>query len=318
MYYLIRHLTRYDFAGSISENVMTVHLLPRSDGNQRCLSFDLKVQPHARIFTYRDYLGNHVHHFDIAAKHDCLVISAEALVETLRAPRLPEALRPDTWGALDELLETEDYWEMLLPSTFARPTRLLREFLLQADMDQRKNDPLTTVRNLNHAIHTGFKYEQGSTHVDSGIDDTLRTGRGVCQDFAHIMIAALRQLRIPARYVSGYLYHREVGEAFLVDDATHAWVEALLPELGWVGFDPTTDMLCGSRHIRTAVGRDYADIPPTRGVYKGSFDGALSVSVRVWPWGSGLSVADDAKPVPSGFVYARRVDDATPRIGEDQ
>jgi transglutaminase-like putative cysteine protease len=119
--------------------------------------------------------------------------------------------------------------------------------------------------------------------VDSPIDDALRARRGVCQDFAHIMTALVRQLKIPCRYVSGYLFHEDKSHDRSPAGATHAWVEAYLGDLGWVAFDPTNDLVGCDRHVRVAVGRDYADVPPTRGVYKGEAESELSVMVAVSP-----------------------------------
>jgi transglutaminase-like putative cysteine protease len=122
-----------------------------------------------------------------------------------------------------------------------------------------------------------------STSVNSPIEHALRSRKGVCQDFAHIMIALVRNIGIPCRYVSGYLYQGGEDALALADGATHAWVEAFLPGMGWVGFDPTTNRLAGERHIRTAIGRDYADVPPTMGVMKGKAETQLQVRVRVTP-----------------------------------
>ena len=136
---------------------------------------------------------------------------------------------------------------------------------------------------LSTTIYDAFDYEIGVTEVHSPIEHALEEKRGVCQDFAHIMIAIARGWGIPARYVSGYLYHRRKGQDRSGDDATHAWVEAYLPSLGWVGFDPTNDIQAGERHIRVAVGRDYADVPPTRGTFKGGAESELAIAVSVEP-----------------------------------
>ncbi len=136
-----------------------------------------------------------------------------------------------------------------------------------------------------------------STKVDSPIDEAIQNRQGVCQDFAHIMIALVRSLRIPCRYVSGYLYRRSQDHDRSVADATHAWVEALLPPLGWVGFDPTNCLLAGDRHIRTAIGRDYADVPPTRGIFRGHTASDLSVAVRVTASADAPEL-DQVLPVP--------------------
>jgi transglutaminase-like putative cysteine protease len=132
-------------------------------------------------------------------------------------------------------------------------------------------------------VYRGFKYVKKSTAVNSPIEDALSSRQGVCQDFAHIMIALVRNARIPCRYVSGYLYQTTENSHPSADGATHAWVEALLPGIGWVGFDPTINQLAGEKHIRTAIGRDYADVPPTMGVMKGKAETQLQVRVRVTP-----------------------------------
>jgi transglutaminase-like putative cysteine protease len=172
----------------------------------------------------------------------------------------------------------------LAQSAFARRTEALFAFARSIAVD-RGDDPLTTLRQLMSEMYARFEYCPQSTHVDSPIDEALRTQRGVCQDFSHIFIALARHLGIPARYVSGYLF-RDVGATDRSSDgATHAWAEAFLPDIGWVGFDPTNNLIAGERHVRVAVGRDYADVPPTRGVFKGvsSVRSDLSVSVRVGP-----------------------------------
>ena len=128
---------------------------------------------------------------------------------------------------------------------------------------------------LNQRLYDYFEYVPRSTRVDSPIDEAIVSGKGVCQDFAHTMIALLRHVRIPARYVSGYLYRSREDHDRSTPDATHAWVEALMPHLGWVGFDPTNNLVAHHRHIRTAVGRDYADVPPTHGVFRGKTDSEL-------------------------------------------
>src|SRR6202007_2383644 len=141
-------------------------------------------------------------------------------------------------------------------------------------------NPLELLLELNTKLYDLFDYAPNITRVDSPIDDALRARRGVCQDFAHIMIALVRGLGIPCRYVSGYIYQHKQDHVRSGANATHAWVEALLPHLGWVGFDPTNCLVAGDRHIRTAIGRDYADVPPTKGVFRGQAASELSVAVR--------------------------------------
>lgn len=282
MYYTVRHITRFRYSEPITQSVMELRMEPRSEGIQRCLGFNLTLVPNAQAHIYRDYLGNVVHHFDIPAPHRTLMITSEAQVEMKDAPELPESLPPEAWDAIES-----DY-DMLAASLFTHPSPLLDDLALELGV-QRRDDPLSLVRELNAAIYTKFEYGQDVTKVDSPIDDALKARKGVCQDFTHIMLALLRPLGIPCRYVSGYLYHGNTKSARSAEDASHAWLEVLLPDLGWVGFDPTNNLIAGSKHIRVAIGRDYADVPPTRGVFKGNANTELSVGV-------GVSLSDEPPP----------------------
>jgi transglutaminase-like putative cysteine protease len=283
-FYSIRHLTRFRYKQPVSESIMETRMHPRSDSNQHCLSFSLSVSPRCRVFSYRDHYGNNVQHFDIPGDHDQLVIVAESLVEQQLQMELPSFLAPDAWGALDAMIHEGDYAEMLLPSTFALPTPALLALAKELNV-VRRDDPLMVVRELNKRIYDYFDYVPSSTRVDSPIDEAIESRRGVCQDFAHTMIALLRHVGIPARYVSGYLYRgsedHDRSAPRSTPDASHAWVEVLLPHLNWVGLDPTNDLIANNRHIRTAVGRDYADVPPTHGIFRGKSESELYVAVHV-------------------------------------
>ena len=279
-FYSIRHLTRFRYAKPVSESIMETRMHPRSDHNQHCLAFSLSVSPRCRVFSYRDHYGNDVQHFDIPGEHDQLVIVAESLVEQQIEMNVPAFLSPDAWGALDALVADGDYGEMLLPSTFAVSTPALLNMAKELDV-VRRDDPLMLVHQLNKQIYDYFSYTKSSTRVDSPIDEAIESHQGVCQDFAHTMIALLRHIGIPARYVSGYLYRGREDNDRSTPDQSHAWVEVLMPHLNWVGFDPTNDLIAYNRHIRTAVGRDYADVPPTHGVYRGKTESELYVAVKV-------------------------------------
>jgi len=296
--YWVRHITKFRYKPAVRESVMELRMQPRSDDGQRCLSFELTVKPSAVPSHYRDYLGNVVHHFDIAGSHTELTLRAQSVVEVLPPDRIHDAGSAN-WRELDALVAKGDYWEMLEPSTFARPTQSLQQAARHLKIERRAT-PLETFEYISHAIHNSFSYVPNSTKVDSPIDDALESRKGVCQDFAHIMIALVRELRLPCRYVSGYLFHAKNDRSNTSEGASHAWVEALVPAIGWMGFDPTNDLLCGERHIRVAVGRDYADVPPTRGLYKGGGESELSVAVTV-----ALSDAS-AREEPASATVLRR------------
>lgn len=279
-FYSIRHLTRFRYSQPVNESMMETRMHPRSDSNQHCLSFSLSVSPRCRVFSYRDHLGNMVHHFDIPGDHSQLVVIAESLVEQQDLAQIPNFLAPDAWQDLDRITEEGDYWEMLLPSDYAKPSPALIELSNKLEIC-RRDDPLMLVHEINSRLYEYFDYVPLSTKVDSPIDFAIQHRKGVCQDFAHTMIALVRQVGIPCRYVSGYLYHAREENDRSTPDATHAWVEAFLPQLGWVGFDPTNNLIAHHRHIRTAIGRDYADVPPTRGIYRGPATSELYVAVKV-------------------------------------
>ncbi len=302
MIYSVRHTTTFRYEPAVRESVMEVRLQPRSDGEQRCLNFALNVDPAANVMQYRDFMGNVVHHFDIAGKHTVVKVTAQSAVE-VQSGAAPRAADSGDWADLDALVAGNDYWEMLLPSHFAQSSAPLEQLATELGFERRGN-PLGMLTELNEAIYKLFAYVPNSTKVDSPIEDALETRQGVCQDFAHIMIALVRRVKIPCRYVSGYMFHRDEDEHDRsLEGASHAWIEALVPRLGWVAFDPTNNLVGGDRHIRVAIGRDYADVPPTRGVYKGEAQSELSVAVTVSP-------ADTAPPepvIPSFVVRSRPV-----------
>jgi transglutaminase-like putative cysteine protease len=298
-FYSIRHLTRFRYAKPVSESIMETRMHPRTDSNQHCLTFTLSVSPRCRVFTYRDHLGNNVQHFDIPGDHTQLVIIAESVVEQQSLPDVPRFLSPDAWRSLDELVSAGDYWEMLLPSEFAVETPALLLLASQLEV-KRRDDPLMLVHELNERLFNYFEYVPRHTRVDSPIDEAIVSGKGVCQDFAHTMIALLRHVRIPARYVSGYLYRSREDHDRSTPDATHAWVDVLLPHLGWVGFDPTNNLVAHYRHIRTAIGRDYHDVPPTHGIFRGQTDSELYVAVHVEA-GEQPPALDRKLPIPEDW-----------------
>ena len=287
MFYSIRHLTRFRYSLPVSESMMELRMQPRSEGPQRCLSFEIKVSPRTRVLSYRDYLSNVVHHFDVPGGHRQLTIISEAMVDVASSAPLPDELGPGAWERLEAGLQSDDFWEVLQPSRFAQPTALIEEFAadhnIPAANEARSRDPLALVKYINEAVFAAIDYVPKSTKVDSPVDDALLNRKGVCQDYSHIMISLVRRSGIPCRYVSGYLFHRSGDKTRSAEGATHAWVEAWFPGLNWVGFDPTNCTVAGDRHVRTAVGRDYADVPPTRGLFKGDASSQLIVAVRVAP-----------------------------------
>jgi transglutaminase-like putative cysteine protease len=286
--YAIRHVTRFIYSDVVTESIMEVRMRPSNEGAQRCLQFELDVQPQARVFSYLDALGNYVQHFDIPGSHRDLTIIARARVQIAHPDPLPHSIALDSWQAVDEWAARDEHWDFVHASAFAAWTNPLLAFVESlGPVARREADPLTTVRETMAAIHREFEYSPDTTTVESTIDEALAARRGVCQDFTHLMLATLRRVGLPCRYVSGYLAPPSFADnSHPTTIATHAWVEVLLPEIGWIGVDPTNNIAAGVRHIRVAIGRDYADVPPTRGVFKGQTTSTLSVNVEVTPGSS--------------------------------
>ena len=282
MLFDIRHVTQYNYDEPVRESVMELWMQPRAAHGQNLITFDLEVDPAAKIFTYIDPWGNTVRHFDVPHPHNRLTITSHSLVETDAPPPLPEVLDASEWERLAADPVRNDCWDFLQPHGFAVSTPALKAFQEARFINDLKAlDPLSAMRALNAVLYKALDYEAGVTAADSPIDEALEAGRGVCQDFAHIMIAICRGWGVPARYVSGYLASsRDRGDRS-DSHATHAWVEIYLPSLRWIGFDPTNNVLAGERHIPVAIGRDYSDVPPSRGVFKGDAESQLSVGVSV-------------------------------------
>ena len=278
----VRHVTSYHYAAPVRESVMEVWMQPQKTPRQRLASFDLELDPAAQVFSYADPFGNAVYHFDVPQPHDQLTITARSVVETSAPDPLPEALDLGEWDRLKSDRVLVENFDFLRHQGFCVETDALRSFAAEHGLDRlRDRDPLTAVRRLAETLYDAFDYEPGVTDAESPIDLALSARRGVCQDFAHIMITLCRSWGIPARYVSGYLFTDREGGDRSDPDASHAWLEVFLPSTRWIGFDPTNNTLAGERHISAAIGRDYADVPPSRGVYKGEAESQLAVGVNV-------------------------------------
>ena len=275
--YAIEHTTRFRYSERVREAVVTLYLQPVSDASQHLESFQLGTEPGAELSDFEDCFGNSAHFFDIPSEHEEMTVTARSLV-ALHLAEPPEVPGPG-WDDL-AALRAGRLWHLLHPTELTRPTPALSDFVKERGIE-RGETPLASIRELTARIHGGLSFERGSTGVHSPIDHALRTGSGVCQDFSHIMLAIVRGWGIPARYTSGYLFPSRGGAERLMAHASHAWVECLLPGLGWVGADPTNNTVSPKHHVRVAVGRDYRDVPPTRGTFRGSAEQQLEVMVNI-------------------------------------
>lgn len=260
----IVHSTRYRYSGPIAETVMEVRLRPMDGNGQRCLDFSLQLSHGVKPRTYVDGFGNQVHYFNLVRPHSGMSVVSRSTVETGLAPD------PDPGEEL-----VHDFLRFRAPVKEVEGIRELARRHAIADPES----PAAVAEALDEltlSISREFTYDRSVTNVYSAVDDVLSLRAGVCQDFAHLVIAVARSMGVPARYVSGYIH--TPGEKAAA--ASHAWAEAWIAGRGWVGFDATHPIRTTPHHVRLAVGRDYTDAAPTRGVYVGSATGSMSISVR--------------------------------------
>lgn len=278
--YRIEHLSHYHYQHAVRDSVMALCLQPRTDAHQRVLAFRTTLIPSASLSGEQDCFGNWHHYFNVYREHQELQIVAHAEIELLPSAPLPTTCGANAWAVLHSWQHDFELWDFTHPSALTRPSPALVQFLQEIGIS-RGDDPLQSLQQLNTKLFECFQYQPGSTSVESSIERILTTKQGVCQDYAHVMIAIARAWGIPTRYVSGYLGTTGQLHEQAPSTATHAWVEALLPTLGWVGFDPTNCTQRDTRHVSVAVGRDYRDVAPTRGTRQGGGETRLDVEVRV-------------------------------------
>ena len=268
----IDHETRLTYSEPVTESVIKLRMAPLSGEDQTVMNYKLRITPPAPITSFRDGFGNRVDLFNVLPPHAELVIAATSFVQTHRRA-CPSRLNGVTFpveGPID--LHAAEY---VRPSQLVADGPALAEFA--AELPRQPASLADRVQELVDAVCARLVYEKKVTTVHTPVAEALALGRGVCQDFAHLLIAACRAIGLPARYVSGYV--NQPGEV-----ATHAWTQVWAgPNCGWVDIDPTHDTWPGADHVVTAVGRDYADVPPNRGVWKGAASETIAVTVTVRP-----------------------------------
>ena len=318
--YTVQHETRYAYTAPVSQSWQLARLTPRMLPWQRLLSHSLQIDPPAdERRDELDSFGNMVTHFGLHGAHRMLRVRMECVVEVMARPAVDGdavalaspaqaqaqaqtmsatamaqsqsvgAAAPLSWEAVREAIRRDPAQDDLIPASMSEPTPLVplsegaRHY---ASKSFGRGRPwLDAVTELTHRIHDDFEFEPGATTVSTSVDEVLYQRSGVCQDFAHLMLACLRGHGLPARYVSGYLLTDPPPgmQRLMGADASHAWVAAYSPQHGWVEFDPTNDQLADQRYITLTWGADFADVVPLRGVIYGGGDQRMDVQVSVIP-----------------------------------
>jgi transglutaminase-like putative cysteine protease len=272
VYLDVEHRLVLEYDAPIRESFIELRLQPKPTAHQTVASFMLAVGPPTAVHRYRDFHDNVVHHMSLTRVHDRIEVSSRSLVQTHpAAPPLARVTEP-----ADARAETWEMYDALQLDGPLVASRRLQAFLRKLHLP--KSQALgRAVQQLGHEIHERFTYRKDVTRYDSTTDDFLAAGAGVCQDFAHLMLALLRLRRIPCRYVSGYLHvEPKPGETA----QSHAWIEFHSAAHGWVPFDPTHDREIDERYVVVAHGRNYDDVPPNRGIYRGGAKETLSAEVK--------------------------------------
>ncbi len=274
----VRHRTRYVYAAPVRESFNEARLQPGQGGRQTCRDFKLEIAPATRVMAYSDFYGNTVHQFDVQQPHTELVIDATSTVTTPDEPLLPPAAIPASRDRPALLSIGERCHDFLQPSTYVDITPELRR--MAGDAVAGETDVWQAAQALMRHVHGAYHYQPATTHAHTHMREVLQTHTGVCQDFAHVLLGLCRSLGLPARYVSGYLYNGPADQ-LKGAQATHAWVEVFIPGTGWIGLDPTNEQIVSGRHVKVAHGRDYADVPPVKGTYRGPGTRQMTVEVLV-------------------------------------
>jgi transglutaminase-like putative cysteine protease len=274
----VLHRTRFKYGANVHESFNEARLQPVSTGRQVCHSFVLKVLPTSRLSHYIDFHFNYVHLFEINQAHAELNVEANSVVTTDDQPALVPAATPSPLDRLAECARMERCYDFLQSSTYVEINADLWRLALDATDGQ--TDAWQAAQAIMRYVHREFRYQPAVTHAHTHVREVLKTKAGVCQDFAHVMLGLCRSLKIPARYVSGYLYNGPL-EQLKGAQASHAWAEVYVLGHGWCGLDPTNNRLADGHYVKVATGRDFADVSPLKGTYRGTAKRELFVDVLV-------------------------------------
>lgn len=263
----IKHLTYYYYPNFVTESFAELRLCPPTTHNQSLLQRTLHLTPSASVNSYSDHYGNHVDFFSIASRHQEMKVLSQCEVEVTTPSYVSFASTVIEAQHCFQNLKS-DYFDFLASTPLVPLGKPFQRFITKWFPPSKSLGE--ALFDLNLAIYKQFHYQPGVTDIQTNATQIAKNKQGVCQDFAHFMLAVLRTAQIPARYVSGYIESSSSSQPDLIGaEASHAWVEVLLPDQTWMGYDPTNGIFTVDRHIKLAIGRDYADVAPFRGTYRG-------------------------------------------------
>ena len=275
--YKIKHITRYSYSYPVIDCTNQIMLYPIIDGHLEVRNHEIKISGDPNVETFVDYFGNHVGVFSIIKSHTSLLIEsvADVITKSINFPT-DDMSSHEQWEILRSLKFHTAYIDFLKLEMFtsAPEVKNILGHIISEELTPLKNAIL-----LSEYVYNNFSYQKGITSVETKLEDVWKMKAGVCQDFAHMLLIFLRMFEIPSRYVSGYICPKD--KEMRGEGATHAWVEAFIPNYGWLGLDPTNNCVVKDQHVRLATGRNFADCTPVKGTYKGSGEHTLEVSVEI-------------------------------------
>lgn len=272
----IHHITRYQYNRPVKESVNEIRIFPFQCPEQEMLHHDLLITGQPEIHIFSDYWGNKTGLFNLLPPHQELVIESQLVVRTTAGSQLNFNFHAGFEDLQSEAVNNLKLLELSFPDQVKAPEELQK---IIGSIYQEGKSVAATVESCSEYIFKYFKYVKGITNTETTVDEILDHRSGVCQDFAHLMLQVLRTLKIPSRYVSGYICPNKNG--MRGEGATHAWVEAWIPGHGWAGIDPTNNIWVTNTHVKLAVGRNFSDCSPVKGSFKGPARQKLTVYVSV-------------------------------------
>lgn len=280
MKYNILHKNIFQYESFVEQSWNTIRLKPRTNETQRLITYDLTISPVSMTSEYQDIWRNNVGSFFIAQPHQQLMIESKSVVSVQKAPYIFNLHYSDSMKEIfHSVMFREHYMPYLMTSSYTTLNHEQLQTIIKEVGTLHESNPVRFACNVMTYLYHTIRYDTEATTVNTLAHEAFTLKAGVCQDYTHIMIGILRHFHIPTRYISGYLYV-ERGDGLIGETATHAWVEIMVPGIGWVGLDPTNNVEVLDKHIILSVGRDYRDVSPVEGVYHGGKH-TLDVSVLV-------------------------------------
>jgi transglutaminase-like putative cysteine protease len=274
--FFIRHRTHYKYSGFVVDAASELKLYPLEDNFQKVVEQQISISQQSTVDVLKDYFGNTTGFFSLISPHDELFIESWVAVEIMPTVFLPRSLNwNDVWKQIKSEKVQSEFHDYVNSEVVACGTDIQ---LSIRDLINYNQHPLDTIQELSNYIYKNFTYTKGVTDSETSVDEIWKLKAGVCQDFAHLLLYMTRMIGIPSRYISGYICPGT--SEWRGEGATHAWAEVWLPDLGWLGLDPTNMCLAGERHVRLATGRNFSDCTPVKGTYKGARKHTLEVTVK--------------------------------------